>query len=148
MPRTRIRPDTTYFHYFNANPHGRITCDCVVRALATATQIPYDTVVDELTAQFHETGIHQADSRAVALWLKRKGWKQCSQPKRRDGTKYTGRQFCWSMQNGGRFRAMSNERVVANIGAHHVVAIVEGKVNDTWNSTGRCIGKYWRKPQN
>ena len=54
-----------------------------------------------------------------------------------DGTKYTGKEFCK--------RARKYERYVANLGGNHTVAIVNGKVNDIWDSTDGCIGNYWTK---
>jgi len=43
--------------------------------------------------------------------------------------------------------AYTEETVIANIGGHHIVAIIEGRVWDTWNSTDGCIGNYWTKKQ-
>lgn len=50
---------------------------------------------------------------------------------------YTGEEFCETL--------CGDEKIVANIGSNHCVAIVNGKVHDTWNSTSRCIGNYWEK---
>ena len=41
--------------------------------------------------------------------------------------------------------AISGVRYIAHIGGHHIIAIVDKKVNDTWDSTDGCIGNYWTK---
>ncbi len=48
MTRKEKFPDTKTFHYFNANPHNRITDDCVTRAIYTALEISYTKVWDIL----------------------------------------------------------------------------------------------------
>ena len=35
--------------------------------------------------------------------------------------------------------------IIANIGGHHIVAILDGKVHDIWDSTYKCIGNVWVK---
>lgn len=42
MKRQDKFPDTTTFHYHNANPHNRITGDCVTRAETVVLEIPYN----------------------------------------------------------------------------------------------------------
>lgn len=48
MTRQQKYPDTNTFHFHNANPKGRITTDCVIRAICVATELPYNQVVMEL----------------------------------------------------------------------------------------------------
>ena len=77
------------------------------------------------------------------------------QPRKRDGTKFTGKEFCEYLQryldDPGVYGVMDDEgieisrNIVANIGGNHVVAIKDGKVWDIWNSTRGCIGNYWVK---
>ena len=38
-------PDTNVFHYYNRNPRNRMTPDCVVRAVSTGLDLPYNQVV-------------------------------------------------------------------------------------------------------
>lgn len=137
MKRQEKYPDTPTFHYHNANPHNRITTDCVIRAISTATEIPYNQVVMELAELQCETGYDDGDMKLYEKYLKSKGWVKHQQPRKGDNTKYTGKEFCE--------RARTYENYIANIGGHHIVAIVGGKVWDTWNSTGGCIGNYWTK---
>lgn len=138
MKRQDKYPETSTFHYYNANPKNRITGDCVFRAFALAMGQDYNKTVMEMAEMMCKTGYALNDAKGEAKYLESKGWVKHSQPKKSDGTKYTGQEFC-------KLFAEKNQRYIAHIGGHHVVAIVNGKVNDVWDSTGGCIGNYWTK---
>ena len=148
MKRTERYQNTSTFFYYNANPHHRITPDCAIRAISTGTQIPYDTVIRELAEMSIKTGYAIASKELTDRYLKSKGWVKCKQPRKYDNTKYTGKEFCrellaYDCSLPGDFCI---DRVIAHIGGHHIVAIIEGKVHDIWDSTNGCIGNYWVKP--
>lgn len=146
MKRQDKFPETQTFHYYNANPRNRITSDCVFRAIARATEIPYNDVVKGLAELHCLTGYECTDKRTIDSFLKAHGWTKNKQPRKADNTKYTGKEFCLQLQAWNKdFPQSENGRYVAMIGGNHVIAIVNGKVNDTWNSTGGCIGNYWTK---
>lgn len=136
MTRQQKYPDTATFHYFNANPKNRITGDCWCRAICTALEIPYNQVVMEMAELQCKTGYDSSD--LIGRYLESKGWIKHKQPRKSNNTKYTGAEFC-------KLIAKTNRRYIANIGGHHIVAIVDGKVNDIWDSTDGCIGNYWTK---
>lgn len=138
MKRQDKYPDTATFHYFNANPKNRITGDCWARAVCTGLDEPYADTVMGLAQICIETGYDPTSNKAVEKYLASKGWIKHGQPRKANGTKYTGDEFC-------RVLAKKKERYIANIGGHHMVAIVDGKVQDIWNSTGGCIGVYWSR---
>ena len=142
MTRQEKYPDTSTFHYFNANPKNRITGDCWARAISTGTGIPYNTVVMEMAELHCMTGYDASD--LIGRYLESKGWIKMKQPRKADNTKYTGKQWCeWLNKNDNR-----NERIICNIGGNHIVCIVKDngfKVWDIWNSTEGCIGNYWTK---
>lgn len=131
-------PDTPTFKYFNANPKNRITGDCWLRAICTGLNEPYNDVLKEMVEVHLETGYEMSCDKAVEKYLAGKGWVKHKQPRKSDNTKYTGSEFCRQV-------AKKNVRYIANIGGHHMVAIVDKKVLDIWNSTGKCIGNYWTK---
>ena len=85
-----------------------------------------------------KTGYEYTDSKCIEKYLASKGWVKHKQPRKADNTKYTGEEFCKKLAN-------KNERYICNIGGHHIVAIVDKKVNDIWDSTYKCIGNYWTK---
>ena len=138
MKRQDKYPETSTFHYYNANPKNRITGDCVFRAFTLAMQQDYNTTVMEMAELMCKTGYALNDVKGEHKYLEMKGWVKHPQPKKPDGTKYTGEEFCKRL-------AKKNQRYIAHIGGHHMVAIVGGKVHDIWDSTDGCIGNYWTK---
>lgn len=140
MTRKEKYPDTETFRFFNANPKGRLTGDCKYRAICTALEIPYNQVVMEMAELQCETG-YAADT-LIDRYLKSKGWVKKSQPRKYDNTRYTGEEFCKQVQMN---RHLYDPAIIANIGTGHIVAIMYGKVYDTWDSTDGCIGNYWER---
>ena len=143
MRREEKYQDTDVFHFYNANPKNRITGDCVTRALCTALEIPYNQCVMEQAEYQCKSGYDNATPQAVNGYLKQYGWVKMSQPRKCDNTKYTGKEFCQYLK-----RTKGPRRVIANIGGHHMVAIIDYKVNDHWDSTKGCIGNYWISSKN
>jgi len=128
-------PDTETFTYYNANPKGRITGDCVCRAICTALGQTWEETLMEMAEMACQTGYEPTDPKGFDLYLKSKGWKKMKQPRKADNTKYTGGEFCKTIKG----------TCIANIGGHHTVCIKDGKVYDIWDSTHKTIGNYWIK---
>ena len=144
-------PETTTFHFHNANPKNRVTGDCWLRAICEALGEAYNDVLLEMVQVHVETGYEMSCDKAVDKYLGSKGWVKHKQPRKDDNTKYTGKEFCrWLTANDPTFKTGS---VICNIGGHHMVAIkpVEHgmgkryKVLDIWDCTDRCVGNYWTK---
>lgn len=148
MKRQDKYPDTSTFHYYNANPKNRMTDDCVIRAISTALEIPYNQVVMEMAELQCKTGYDISSNKGIENYLSIKGWVKHSQPRKSDNTKYTGKEFCQMLSQD---ILSVGQSIVANIGGHHIVCIKEygvhgfHKVYDTWDSTDGCIGNYWTK---
>ena len=153
MNRQTKYPDTDTFHYFNANPKNRITGDCAFRAISTALEQDYNTTVMEMAEMMCKTGYALNDKKGEEKYLASKGWMKHKQPRKNDGTKYTGKEWCEYLSindSSGKTGA-----IIATIGGHHIVCIrpteygdgtnCKYKVWDTWNSTGYCIGNYYTK---
>lgn len=146
MKREIRYPDTKSFKFFNANPKNRITGDCTFRAIATALEEDYNNIVMQMAEHMCVTGYALNDSKGENSFLASKGFRKMKQPKKINGTKYTGKEFCEYLTdhfpNG---KGISN--IIAHIGGHHIVCIkwdVDSfKVHDTWDSTYGCIGNYW-----
>ena len=144
-------PETDTFLWHNENPKGHISDDCVIRAIAGASGKSWYEVFDELNIVRRETA--RVDKTAIKKYLAQEGWSIRKQPRKADGTKYTGSEFCkWLSVN---YPNGELGRIIADIGGHHIVFICptehgDGincryKVLDTWNSTGRCVGSWWTK---
>lgn len=153
MARTRAAkyPTTEVFQYYNRNPKNRITTDCVLRAISTALDMPYHEVVMEMSEIQCKTGYDSHSKEVIDRYLKSKGWVKCKQPRKYDNTKYTGEEFCLKIQHPIYCEELELpdcdwHHMVANIGGHHIVAIIDGKIHDIWDSSGGCIGNVWVKP--
>jgi hypothetical protein len=145
MKRQEKYPETKTFHYHNANPKNRITTDCVIRAIATALDQDYNKTVMEMAEMQCKTGYDDGDAKLYDKYLQSKGWVKHSQPRKWDNTKFTGEEWCRELAQS--YRTPRFQRMVANIGGHHTVAIINYKVWDIWDSTDGCIGNYWVKAQ-
>lgn len=145
--------ETSTFHFFNANPKGNRSADCVIRALSTATGKTWDDVLSDLTEIALKYKLMPNEKKCYERYLKDLGWTKENQPRKDDNTKYTGREFCelldaeyceYELDYHG-----STDTVIARIGGHHIVCIklhdYDHKVFDTWNSTAGCIGNFWTK---
>ena len=154
MRREDKYPETDVFMFHNENPKNRKGGDCVIRAVATALEQSWEQTVREMTEIGIKYGYVVNDKQTIAKYLESKGWVKHKQPRKDDGTKYTGKDFCNYLsvnQKSGVFN------IVANIGGHHTVCIkptnhgdginCRYKVLDIWNSTDGCIGNFWTKPQ-
>ena len=151
--RARKYPDTDYFHFYNANPKGKITEDCVVRAITTVLNQPYEQTIRELAEMTIKTGYMLNGNKGIDKYMQSKGWIKCKQPRKEDGTKYTGKEFCRTLMHpiySEELRLTDVDfevnRILANIGGHHTIAIMGGQIYDTWNSSEGSIGIVWVKP--
>ena len=143
MRREDKYPTTDVFQFYNVNPRGRLTEDCVIRAITAATGKDYNDVVMETARLQCETGYQATGVKGLANYMERIGWVKCQQPRKADNTKYTGEEFCRYLTKYSKSRGS----MIANIGGNHTVAIlyIDGhfKVVDTWDSSDGCIGNYW-----
>ena len=65
----------------------------------------------------------------------RKNRSSVIEDKKKNGKKY--RAYEWAPK----FKGIA----VAHVGSHHMVAIRNGKVLDSWDSTDGIVGNYWTK---
>lgn len=140
MKRQDKYPDTSVFHYYNANPKNKITPDCVIRAISTAMHKPYATVYKELFDFSLKCSYMLNDKHCYDKYLQSMGWVKRAQPRKDDNTKYTGEEFCHMVQNN---KHEYMPHIIAKIGAHHIVAIEYGIIQDIFDSSDDCIGNYW-----
>lgn len=146
MAKLVVDRDTSYFHYYNANPKDVRTSDCVVRAICTALDEPYEYVATDMFYFGLELGLDHCDKECVEKYLEYRGWKRCKQPVKSNSKKFRAHEFCKKLMED---RVTDNSTVLAFVGSHHLVAIVnEGfgfRVWDTWNSSECVVGRYWVK---
>ena len=145
-------PDTDTFHFHNANPKGKITPDCSIRAISTVLGQSWEEIIREMTELSIKTGYFINENKCINKYMQMKGFTLCKQPRKDDNTKYTGQEFCRTLMHPiySEDLKLTNKgfeinRILANIGGHHIVAIMSGQIWDTWNSTDGSIGKVWVK---
>ena len=73
MRRQEKYPETSTFHYHNANPKNRFTGDCRIRAISVACEIPYNQVVMDLAQIQCETGYDQCAHQGISILMERYG---------------------------------------------------------------------------
>lgn len=147
-----IPKDTNYYHYYNANSHNKIAGDCVVRALCTAMQKTWEEVYTDLCKIGIKYGYMPNDRRVINRYLKSQGWIKLKTPFKDEikKTKLKAFEFCCNLQSPDVEYVLpitkeQSLKIIANIGSEHMAAIIEGKVNDIWDCTNRCVGNYWVK---
>ena len=151
--RRKLPENTEYFTYYDANPKGKKTGDCVIRALSTAMYKSWDEVLTDLYKYALKYKQMLDCPQLYEKYLKDNGWIKLKQPRKIDNTKYTGKEFCQELQEGCCFNydngvsVKETDNIIAHIGGHHIVAIIDGTIRDTWNSSYGCIGVMWVKPK-
>ena len=112
----------------NPNPLGRQTSDCVVRAIAIATEQSWKRTYREL-CDLGEIEAEMPNANAVwGLYLKQRGGKQF-RPQC-----ITVRAFCEKYPEG---------IYVIGTGSH-AVAVMDGDYYDSWDSGNEVPSYFWR----
>lgn len=117
----------------NPNPLGKQTSDCVVRAIAIATNQSWKTVYRDL-CDLGEIECEMPSSNYLwGLYLGRMGFEQFLLPESCP-TCITVRAFCEKFPEG-----------VYVIGTGtHAVCIINGDAYDSWNSLEESPSYFWR----
>lgn len=122
-----------YIHA-NPNPRGIYVGDCVVRAIAIATDTSWDHTYIML---FLEGFIIKNFGDANEVWgsyLKRIGFKQILLPDNCPNC-YTIREFCHDYPYGTYILATGS----------HLVAVIDGDYYDAWDSGDEVPTSVWRR---
>ena len=122
------------FIKYNANPFGRRTSDCVIRAIAVLTDRSWDDIYLDISAY----GFIIKDMAPVnKMWgslLRMYGFKQVYLPDTCPDC-YTVRDFCYDYPVGRYMLATGT----------HVVAVINGDYYDTWDCGDEVPISFWRK---
>lgn len=135
MKRQDKYPETRWFVFDNANPKGKLTEDCYVRALARGLEEDYRSVLEALVDSCIKTGYSVGSRKNIEKVLEGFKCVKNKQPKHKDNTKYTGKEFCERFNKG---------TYICNIGGHHITVVIDGKIHDTWDCSNKTIGNYWK----
>ena len=109
--------------------------DCVVRALTKAVNKTWVEVYDELVPIGRELQCMPNDKVCVERYLSENGFAYEGVSNKKGTTRPTVDSFAKSHQEG----------VYVVKVAHHMVAVVDGKYYDTWDSGDNSMYGYWVK---
>lgn len=123
------------FIEFNINPKNKRTKDCVIRAIATATNKTWEAVYRELTELGIKKGLILNDRNNWKAYLKNLGYEKQNMPRREDRTRYTLEEFCDEI-------AEDNQIYIVKV-ANHLTVVKEKNLYDTWNCSRKSVGNYW-----
>lgn len=133
---TRKPKNTDTFHFFNANPAGYRTGDCMNRAIALATGKSWETAVLVVALWEVKTKRIAGEGKYIDEMLQEFGkWQKHPMPKHEDGTRYTIRELAKELKR--------EKNPVLVTCANHMTCIKGGKVWDTWDCGWKCVGNYW-----
>lgn len=123
------------FKYLNLHPQKKDVKDCVKRALAFVSGLPYEQVARELNALKKETGCRYFnDDKNWKRYADSKGWTKMSFPAVAGEPWMNGERFCKSFSKGTYLLRM----------AGHLTAVKDGVLYDTWDCSAKCVYNAWK----
>lgn len=125
------------FVKINVNPKGVMTNDCVTRAISTASGIPYKDVWQGLLRITDMTGYSPNDPHVYEQYLRDIGYTKRKKPFKPSGKTYRAIEATAFLEPG--------TSAVLRV-AHHLVAVKNNNLVDSWNSGLKSVYGYWVKP--
>ena len=125
------------FRYVNLNPLSNTTGDCAVRASALATNMSWDRTYDEMAELGRQMGLMPDQGPVWGAFLRKHGFKREIIPNRCPDC-YTVSDFAMDHPRGVYVLAING-----NPG--HVVAVMDGKWLDIWDSGQEIPSFYFYK---
>lgn len=125
----------TYIEY-NANPKNKKTDDCVIRAIARATNQSWDTVYAALCEIGAKLKIMPNCKRTYEKYLDSLNFTKHPQPRKPDGTKYTVGEI-------GKFVRVGTVAVVSV--ANHLTVVDNNTLYDTWDCRKKTICNFYTR---
>lgn len=120
------------WYKFNPNPVNARVEDCAQRAISAALNVDWDTASDMIYDMAKAMGTTTHDDAAWGAVLRWAGFYRAAIPNTCPDC-YTVKDFCLDHPRGVYVLKTSG----------HVVAIINGKAWDTWDSTGEIPSYYW-----
>lgn len=120
----------------NINPKNKKTCDCVIRAIALASDKSYEEVYRELVEISLRTGYFITEKRTYDKYLEKIGFVKMKQPRKGDGTKYIVKEIDELIS--------SSQTVIVSV-AHHLTCVKEHICYDLWDCRHKSVGNYYIK---
>lgn len=119
----------------NVNPKNKKTCDCVVRAITSASNKPYNDVLNDLVKTMTKTGYMIDEKRCYEKVLESYGFTKMKQPRKEDNTKYLVRELDKLVNS-------DNYDVVVSM-TGHLTCVKHNTIIDIWNCGSKTISNYF-----
>lgn len=123
------------FINYNANPKGRKTGDCVIRAIAFALNKSWIDTYRGLFENTIKTFYSVSSKQNFKSYLKSLGIEMEKMPRKLDGKRYTVSEFCDEI-------AKPNMTYIISV-ANHLTCVRDKALVDTWNCGHKSVGNYW-----
>lgn len=132
------------FIYFNDNPYGLHVGDCVIRAISTALNYNWFMVHDELSFLSRKMADMPSSNRVWKTYLEELGYKE-TMIENTCPRCLTVHQFCQDHPYGSYILSTCEYKKANSIivTGTHVVAVIDGKYYDTWDSGGDIPLSYF-----
>ena len=124
-----------YHKYKNENPKSKEVGDCVVRALATATENSWDDVYRELCKIGFELKVMPNSDEAYHKYLEDSGFERRKISVKKGSKRPTVLSFTKEHKEGVYVLRVAN----------HVTVSKEGIYYDIWDCGDSCVYSYWEK---
>lgn len=127
------------FKNINLNPSGKKACDCVVRAIAYATEQSWSKVYKDLCDIGLELYDVPTSKKVYQKYLEVLGFEKMPMPKKQSGPTYE------RYKVNDFAETFPKDYVYVISVAHHLTVVSYGDIVDTWNCGYKSVGNYWRK---
>lgn len=138
----KVPLNTDYFTYENLNPKNHRDGDCVIRAIAKATDQTWYKVYQDLVDIGLKYGYMPNSDEVTARYLTSLGWTKMKEPRNCYNRKYMVKDWIdvqLDSEDG------LDSKIIASVGSHHLTTIIAGKVVDIWNCSRETMHTYWVK---
>lgn len=127
------KKNSQVYHYYNCNPHHKLTDDCVIRAICSSTGDSWEKTIKELTEYSIKTGYMLNTPECYGEFLKDQGYIKQKQPVNKDGTKVRFKDFAEKFDG----------HAICHCGKGHVTYVADNSTWDIWDVSNEVVGNYW-----
>jgi len=120
--------------YYNPNPEGQRIGDCVIRAISAVMQKDWDKVYIGLVMQGYVDKDMPSSNSVWSRYLKQRGFRMSLLPDMCPG--------CLTIDDFAREHPKG--KFILGTG-QHAVAVIDGKIYDTWDSRGEIPIYYFEE---
>lgn len=124
-----------YYFYKNENPLKKETCDCVIRALVTATGESWDNIYKDLFQIGFEWKVMPNSKEAWEELLIRKGFTRNKISNAKGSKRPTVKEFTKEHIEGTYILQVANHLTVSKDGVYY----------DIWDCGDKSLYSYWSK---